>query len=101
MTGDPTECASHFLHLRTETDHVSETLCFLVIYNSGRWTKSIKPGIPTEYVHCNVDLVKQKGRRGVEEREKERRRKTIQRRGETLNDAPSCSVASDHTIMMT
>jgi hypothetical protein len=27
--------------LEDETDPVSETLCFLVIYNSGRWTKSI------------------------------------------------------------
>jgi hypothetical protein len=32
-------------HLKTETDLVSETLSFLVIYNSGRWTKSLNPMI--------------------------------------------------------
>jgi hypothetical protein len=31
---------SPFRHLKTETDKVSETLCFVVIYNSGRRTKS-------------------------------------------------------------
>jgi hypothetical protein len=32
-------------HLRTETDSVSEMSCFLVIYISGRWTKSTYPAI--------------------------------------------------------
>jgi hypothetical protein len=31
--------------MRTETDPVSETLCFPVIYNSGRWAKSTNPVI--------------------------------------------------------
>jgi hypothetical protein len=28
-------------HLKTETDSVSKTLCFSVIWNSERWTKSV------------------------------------------------------------
>jgi hypothetical protein len=31
----PTDYVSPFPHLKTETDTVSEMLCFLVIYNSG------------------------------------------------------------------
>jgi hypothetical protein len=30
-------------HLKMETEALSETLCFLVIYNSGRWTKPTNP----------------------------------------------------------
>jgi hypothetical protein len=37
---DPNEKVSPSPHMRTETDPVSETLCFLIIQNSGRWTKS-------------------------------------------------------------
>jgi hypothetical protein len=31
------------LQTRTETDPFTETLCFPVIYNSGRWTEFRKP----------------------------------------------------------
>jgi hypothetical protein len=36
--------------LKTETDPVSETLCFTVILNSGRWTKSTNSD--SEYLKC-------------------------------------------------
>jgi hypothetical protein len=31
-----------------ETDSVSETLCFIVIFNRGRWIKSINPVIMSD-----------------------------------------------------
>jgi hypothetical protein len=42
---DSAELVSPYLHLMTETDQVSEMLCFLVIWNSVIWTKSRNPVI--------------------------------------------------------
>jgi hypothetical protein len=36
---DPKEQVYSYSNLKTETDPVSETLCFLAIWNSGRWTE--------------------------------------------------------------
>jgi hypothetical protein len=43
----PRQIMSSFPHLKTETDPVSKTLCFLVPKNSGQWTKSSNPVILT------------------------------------------------------
>jgi hypothetical protein len=32
-------------YMKTETDPVNITLCFLVIYNFGRWAESINPAV--------------------------------------------------------
>jgi hypothetical protein len=43
LSKGPNRVGVSFPHLRTKTDPVFETLCFLVIQNSGRWTKSSNP----------------------------------------------------------
>jgi hypothetical protein len=44
-------------HHKTETDPVSETMCFLDILNSGRWEKSINPVFLTsEQTRRNIKI---------------------------------------------
>jgi hypothetical protein len=44
-------------HLKTKTDPVSETLCFLDILNSGQWEKSINPVFLTsEQTRRNIKI---------------------------------------------
>jgi hypothetical protein len=64
---DPTEYASPSLHLKIKTDTDSEMLSFLVILNSGRWTKSTNA-----VILCNILFERIKSRRKLWEFARER-----------------------------
>jgi hypothetical protein len=51
LSNGPTELVSPFPQLETERAPVSETLRFLIIYNSGRWTEATTPVILSVMQH--------------------------------------------------